>query len=114
LFFSIALIIVIAATSASKMGMRDCTPSNIPVLLTGGMKTIAIRLTDNPLIADLCNSTNSALVSTSANVSGFPVAQTSLKLRVYFNDQLDFIISPNAQKNAPSHIVNLETGEEIR
>ena len=88
--------------------------SNIPILLTGGMKTIAIRLTDNPLIADLCNSTNSALVSTSANVSGFPVAQTSLKLRVYFNDQLDFIISPNAQKNAPSHIVNLETGEEIR
>ncbi len=87
---------------------------NIPPLLQGNMDTIAIRLTNNPLIADLCGSTNSALVSTSANISGLPVAQTNLKLRVYFNNQLDFIISPNTRKKTPSHIVNLTTGEKIR
>ncbi len=80
----------------------------------GGHDTVAIRLTDNPLIKNLCTMTNSALVTTSANASGYQVAQNSLKLRVYFKDQLDYIIAPVITANKPSSIINLHTGERLR
>jgi tRNA A37 threonylcarbamoyladenosine synthetase subunit TsaC/SUA5/YrdC len=75
---------------------------------------VALRLVNNPLIASLCTLTNSVLVSTSANISGKVVANNTLKLRVYFKNQLDYIISPNADNNTPSIIINLHTGEKLR
>lgn len=85
-----------------------------PQILLGGYDTIAIRLTTNPLIMDLCKYTQSALVSTSANISGLKAAKTTLELRIYFKDQLDYIIAPNKTKNSPSSIINLQTGERLR
>jgi len=83
-------------------------------LLLGGHKTIAIRLTSNPLIKQLCTMTDSALVTTSANLSGRQTAQSSLKLQVYFKGELDYIIAPNKNANNPSSIINLQTGERLR
>ncbi len=83
-------------------------------LLTGEFDTIAIRLTNNKLIVDLCQATNDALVSTSANISGYQTAQSAMKLRVYFKDQLDFIISPKMDNSVASKIINLQTGKRIR
>ncbi|WP_428087363.1 L-threonylcarbamoyladenylate synthase [Candidatus Thioglobus sp.] len=82
--------------------------------LLGAHDTIAIRLTNNALIKDLCAATNSALVTTSANLCAHPVAKSTLKLRVYFQDQLDYIITPIATTNKPSAIINLQTGESLR
>lgn len=87
---------------------------NTPALLLGDHDTVAIRLTNNTLIKELCSMTGSALVSTSANVSGYQVAQSVLKLRVYFKDQLDYIISPVEASTKPSSIINLHTGERLR
>ncbi|CAC9590691.1 Threonylcarbamoyl-AMP synthase (EC 2.7.7.87) [uncultured Gammaproteobacteria bacterium] len=87
---------------------------NTPSLLLGGHDTVAIRLTNNQLIKDLCKITNSALVSTSANISGQKIAQSALKLRVYFKDQLDYIIAPVKTDANPSAIINLHTGERLR
>ncbi|CAC9596170.1 TsaC protein (YrdC domain) required for threonylcarbamoyladenosine t(6)A37 modification in tRNA [Bathymodiolus heckerae thiotrophic gill symbiont] len=87
---------------------------NTPSLLLGGYDTVAIRLTNNQLIKDLCKITNSALVSTSANISGQKIAQSVLKLRVYFKDQLDYIIAPVKTDANPSAIINLHTGERLR
>jgi L-threonylcarbamoyladenylate synthase len=83
-------------------------------LLLGGYDTIAIRLTDNPLIKQLCAMTNSALVTTSANISGHHTAQSILKLQVYFKGELDYIIAPNKNTNNPSSIINLHTGKRLR
>lgn len=83
-------------------------------LLLGGFDTVAVRLTDNPLISSLCAQTQSALVSTSANISGLQVIDSALKLRVYFHDQLDMIVPPTKGDNTPSIIINLQTGERIR
>ena len=63
---------------------------------------------------DLCKYTQSALVSTSANISGLKAAKTILELRIYFKNQLDYIIAPNKAENSPSSIINLQTGERLR
>ena len=83
-------------------------------LLTGRFDTIAIRLTNDPLITKLCQASNSALVSTSANTSGKNSATSVLELNVFFKQELDFIITPQNYNNSPSKIINLQTGERIR
>ena len=83
-------------------------------LLTGGFPTIAVRLTDNALIKDLCAQTHSALVSTSANTSGKDCATSVLQLKVFFGDDLDYVIAPKNYNSQASKIINLETGERVR
>jgi len=82
--------------------------------LTGEFSTVAIRLTDNALIAELCKATNSALVSSSANTTGKHSATSVLNLNVFFKGELDFMIAPKNYNNSPSRIINLETGERLR
>jgi len=88
--------------------------ANTSKMLLGGFDTVAVRVTSNPLISDLCTQTQSALVSTSANISGLPVIDSALKLRVYFHNQLDMVMPPIIGDNTPSTIINLQTGERIR
>ncbi|KAA0446019.1 MAG: L-threonylcarbamoyladenylate synthase [Candidatus Thioglobus sp.] len=92
--------------------------TTVSTLIRGDFDTVAIRLTDNLLIADLCKKCNSALLSTSANISGKPTANSVLQLNVSFRQQLDFILSPNIankQDNAqPSQIIDMATGKKIR
>ncbi len=83
-------------------------------LLTGRFDTVAIRLTDNPLVSKLCQKTHSALVSTSANVVGKNTATSALDLAVFFKQELDFIITPRNYNSEPSRIINLQTGERLR
>lgn len=84
------------------------------ILLTGEFSTVALRLTDNPLITKLCNITNSALVSTSANITGKHSATSMLALSVFFKAELDFIITPQNYNNQSSRIIDLKTGERLR
>lgn len=83
-------------------------------LLTGGFDTVALRLTFNPLITKLCRATRSALVSSSANLSGKRSATSLLDLNRFFGDKLDFIIPPQNYNNPPSQIVDLQTGVRLR
>ncbi len=85
-----------------------------PALLTGGFPTIAIRLTDNALIQNLCEQTHSALVSSSANTSGKDCATSILQLKVFFGNDLDYLIAPKNYNGQASKIINLETGERLR
>ena len=87
---------------------------NTSQLLTGGFDTVAIRLTDNPLVSNLCQRTHSALVSTSANTAGKDAATSVLDLVVFFKQELDFIITPRNYNSQPSRIINLQTGERLR
>lgn len=83
-------------------------------LLTGEFDTVAIRLTNDNLISRLCKATNSALISTSANITGKHSATSVLNLNVFFKGELDFILSPKNYNNKPSSIINLQTGERVR
>jgi hypothetical protein len=50
---------------------------------------VAVRLTNNRLIASLCDRCNSALLSTSANISGQKTATSLLALTRNFHQELD-------------------------
>ena len=88
---------------------------NTPDWLTGKHTTIAIRLTTQPIVKALCEKLEHALVSTSANISGFPVAQSALDIYRYFGQKIDGIIYENNHcLGSPSEIRHVLSGEILR
>ncbi|VVH62540.1 TsaC protein (YrdC domain) required for threonylcarbamoyladenosine t(6)A37 modification in tRNA [uncultured Gammaproteobacteria bacterium] len=87
---------------------------NTSRLIRGDFDTVAVRLTDNALISALCTKLGSALLSSSANITGKPIATSMLELNVSFKQELDFIIAPKKNNTEPSHIINAHTQERIR
>ena len=86
----------------------------LPAWITGDHDTVALRVTDHPLVRELCAITG-PLVSTSANPAGRPPARNSLRIQQYFPDQLDAVLtgSLGGRKN-PSVIRDLATGNVLR
>ena len=83
-------------------------------LLAGVNELLAIRITSNPLIKFFCENTDSALISTSANLQGKKVATSKRELKRYFGNDLDYALPPSGYNSQPSRIINLITGERIR
>ncbi|SFV58491.1 TsaC protein (YrdC domain) required for threonylcarbamoyladenosine t(6)A37 modification in tRNA [hydrothermal vent metagenome] len=81
-------------------------------LIRGDFDTIAIRITNNKNIKALVK--NQPLVSTSANINGRKTATTILKLKIYFKNNLDFIILGKKQNNTVSKIKDILTNKEYR
>ncbi|MGH8402400.1 MAG: L-threonylcarbamoyladenylate synthase, partial [Gammaproteobacteria bacterium] len=65
---------------------------DIPVWLSGGRETLAVRVTAHPIAQQLCKRTGLALVSTSANRSGHSPARTALQVRVHLGADVDYIV----------------------
>lgn len=88
--------------------------NQLPQWITGVHETVALRVSDHPLVRDLC-SVVGPLVSTSANPQGRPAARTRIRVEQYFRGQLDLILGGNlgGRKN-PSVIRDLATGNVIR
>ena len=86
----------------------------ISEFLTGNFDTVAVRLTSDPLVDQLCQATCSALISTSANTSGKDTAKSNLDLAKFFAQELDFSIRPRLYNGQASQIINLETGHRLR
>lgn len=91
-----------------------CRPDT-PAWLTGQHDTLAVRVTDHPVAAALCEAWGGALVSTSANIHGRPPATSPLGVRKAFNAHLDYILhGPAGATNRPSTIRDGLTGEVLR
>ncbi len=89
--------------------------ADCPVWLTGAHPTIAVRVTDHPLIERLCEGIEAPLVSTSANRAGRPAARNFLQVRRQFGAELDFVIpGHSAGSGRPSRIKSLADGAIIR
>jgi len=86
-----------------------------PEQVTGGRGTVAVRVSDHPIVRHLCEFSDSALVSTSANRSGHAPAASALALKIRFQRELDYIL-PGALGNqtGPSEIRDAMTGVVIR
>lgn len=86
----------------------------LPQWLTGQHSTVALRVSDHPLVRDLCALTG-PLVSTSANPAGKPPALSRLRIQQYFAGQLDDVL-PGALggRKHPSQIRDLLSGKVIR
>jgi len=84
-------------------------------LVTGGRSTIAVRVSDHPIVQRLCRRIGSALVSTSANFSGRPPAHSSLQVRRTLGRALDFVLAgPLGDSSRPTEIRDFESGKVLR
>lgn len=89
---------------------RQSTPS----WLTGAHKTLAVRVSAHPFVKAICEKTG-AIVSTSANPAGANPAKTSLRVRSYFKDAIDYIVpSDIANTGKPTEIRDALSGNIIR
>jgi L-threonylcarbamoyladenylate synthase len=88
---------------------------NCPPWICGNHTTVAIRITDHPLLAYLCTRLQSPLVSTSANAAGKSTARSALQLRRQFGSQLDFIVTGfSSGGRQASQIKSLASGNLLR
>lgn len=86
----------------------------LPEWLTGQHDSVAVRVSDHPLVRELCALVG-PVVSTSANPQGKPPARTRLRVEQYFRGQLDHVMGGAlGRRRSPSVIRDLRTGEVIR
>ena len=83
-----------------------------PAWIHGRFTTVAVRLVDHPIAAELCIRADSPLVSTSANLGGEPATKDLGLIRRQFSDQVDYVVSGVCgPAQGPSRIRDIETGE---
>lgn len=85
-----------------------------PRWIVGNHKTVGLRVTDHPLLQELC-AISGPLVSTSANISSRPAAMNALEVRRYFRTNIDYLVPGELGQNGrPTEIRVLTTGEVLR
>ena len=81
--------------------------------LTGNRETIAVRLVSHDIIKTICNTLDSAIISTSANISGKETINNPKHIEKIF--KFVNILDTKMQKNnMQSTIINIITGDIIR
>jgi L-threonylcarbamoyladenylate synthase len=83
--------------------------------LKGQFDTLAVRVSNHPIVKKLCENFSGAIVSTSANISGEESARTAKQVKQIFENKIDFIVEGDTDHNAqPSEIRDALTNEIIR
>ena len=89
--------------------------ARVPRVVTGDNPGLAVRITTNPTAAAICDAVDMPIVSTSANVSGRPVARNTFVLRRNFGRLVDYVVPGECgPASGPSEIRELETGKVLR
>lgn len=66
--------------------------ASVPDIVTGGGKTIAVRIANHPIPIAIIRGLGVPIVGTSANLSGSPSALTAEEVRSQLGDRVDLII----------------------
>ena len=87
----------------------------VPYWIHGEHDTVAVRVSDHPVVSALCRTWGGPLVSTSANPGGARPARNLYQVRRYFGEGLDYLL-PGAlgKQDRPTGIRDLASGEIIR
>lgn len=89
--------------------------ANAPRWITGLHGSIAIRVSDHPLVRELCTGAAMPIVSTSANPQGLPPALNADQARRYFPTEVDIIVEGDTGGlERPTEIRNVLDGEILR
>jgi len=89
--------------------------NKVPYWIKGDFESVAIRVTAHPIAAQLCRLFQEPIVSTSANISGYPPARTSQEVMTQFEQNIDSIVSGAVDlSRGPSEIKDVLTGAIIR
>lgn len=83
--------------------------------LKGQFDTLAVRVSNHPVVKELCEMFNGAIISTSANIATKEAARTVEQVKQIFADKIDVIIEGETNVDAlPSEIRDALTDEIIR
>jgi L-threonylcarbamoyladenylate synthase len=86
-----------------------------PKWLTGGRDTIAVRVTAHEPARQLCKALGSAIVSTSANVTGEAPLTTASAVREAFGEQIAWVMdAPVGHLATPTKIIDPLTNSVVR
>jgi len=105
----------LASTSDRPVSWIIPASDDAPAWISGDHDSIAVRLTTHPIANALCTNADSAIVSTSANITGHAPARNSLLLRRQFDSLVDYIVPGECgPARGPSEIRDYLTGEIVR
>ncbi|MFG6687174.1 L-threonylcarbamoyladenylate synthase [Mariniflexile sp. HNIBRBA6329] len=78
--------------------------------------TIAIRIPDDEFCFQLCRKLNGAIVSTSANISGFPTPNSFKEIQQEVLKGVDYVVNLHHEKicNKPSSIIKLSNNGVVK
>ena len=83
--------------------------------IQGDNAGIAVRITTHPVAKAICEAARSPIVSSSANLSGQPVAEDQASLQQQFGSLVDYIVpAPCGPSAGPSQIRDLLSGDVLR
>ena len=85
-----------------------------PRWLTGRFDSLAVRVTDHPLVVELCLAFGKPLVSTSANLTGLPPCRTTEEVLAQFGNDFPVAAGETGGRLNPSEIRDALTGERFR
>ncbi|MGL6017564.1 MAG: L-threonylcarbamoyladenylate synthase type 1 TsaC [Gibbsiella quercinecans] len=85
-----------------------------PRFLTGRFNSLAVRVSDHPLVQQLCRQYGKPLVSTSANLSGQEPCRTSEDVLLQFGQGFPVLAGSVGGRLNPSEIRDALTGQQIR
>lgn len=88
--------------------------ASTPKWLTGQFSSLAVRVTDHKLVKALCLAYGKPLVSTSANLSGFPPCRTVEEVDSQFQNSIPVLNGAVGGRQNPSEIRDALTGELYR
>ncbi len=87
----------------------------VPCWIHGDHDTVALRVSDHPVVRALCQAWGGPLVSTSANPAGRRAVQELFQVRRYFGDELDYLLPGTVGGSGrPTAIKDLASGRIIR
>lgn len=91
------------------------TKAGVPSFLTGQFDTIAVRVTDHPLVQELCRQFGKPLTSTSANLTGQEPGRTAEEVKQQLGALLPAILQgETGGRENPSEIRDAITGKVFR
>lgn len=88
--------------------------ASTPRWLTGRFDSLAVRITDHPLVVELCKAYGKPLVSTSANLTGQPPCRTTAEVVAQFGEVFPVVVGETGGRLNPSEIRDALTGELFR
>ncbi|KOO04948.1 L-threonylcarbamoyladenylate synthase [Vibrio nereis] len=81
----------------------------------GQFDSIAVRVTDHPLVQKMCNAFGKPLTSTSANLTGRPSCMTTAEVKHQLGDRLVAILEgETGGREKPSEIRDAKTSQVLR
>lgn len=86
----------------------------MPDWITGGRDTVAIRVSDHPVVQALCSGFGKPIVSTSANISTQSPAKSCEEVSAVFGEQMMCVQAELGNLQQPTQIRDSQTGDVLR